>query len=213
MSELCSSTSRILKLRVLSGVLCVVEEALFITLTPAESAPPQNLHPTPADFAPPPPQISHPTPADFAPITINEPSIEPSVNQKHSGTSKKNKRPLAGDAGGSLFDFSAELAKLGVQANHIRDWLAVRKLKRAANTEVVLQNLVDESGKAGISVDDAVRVCAIRGWQGFNAEWILPKQQARSGESMRDVARRKTIHGLTGQGGDRNHDNSIIDIN
>jgi DNA-binding transcriptional ArsR family regulator len=46
--------------------------------TPAESAPPQNLHPTPADFAPPPPQNLHPTPADFAPITINEPSIEPS---------------------------------------------------------------------------------------------------------------------------------------
>lgn len=46
--------------------------------TPADFAPPQNLHPTPAESAPLPPQISHPTPADFAPITIKEPSIEPS---------------------------------------------------------------------------------------------------------------------------------------
>lgn len=50
--------------------------------TPANSAPPQNLHPTPAESAPPPPQISHPTPADFAPITIKEPSKEPKAKRQ-----------------------------------------------------------------------------------------------------------------------------------
>lgn len=50
--------------------------------TPANSAPLQPLHPTPANFAPPPLQILHPTPATVAPITIKEPSIEPSSNQK-----------------------------------------------------------------------------------------------------------------------------------
>lgn len=40
--------------------------------TPADFAPPQNLHPTPANSAPPPPQILHPTPAESAPITIKE---------------------------------------------------------------------------------------------------------------------------------------------
>jgi DNA-binding transcriptional ArsR family regulator len=46
--------------------------------TPADFAPPQISHPTPAESAPPPPQNLHPTPADFAPITIKEPSVEPS---------------------------------------------------------------------------------------------------------------------------------------
>lgn len=59
--------------------------------TPADSAPrkictPQNLHPTPADSAPPPPQRLHPTPATAAPITINEPSIEPSGNRQKART-------------------------------------------------------------------------------------------------------------------------------
>lgn len=62
--------------------------------TPAEFAPPQNLRPTPAEFAPPPPQNLRPTPAESAPITISEPSIEPSVNQKQrsqaSSTDKEN---------------------------------------------------------------------------------------------------------------------------
>jgi hypothetical protein len=52
--------------------------------TPAESAPPQNSHHTPAKSAPPPPQNLHPTPAESAPITIKEPSIEPSRNRKRA---------------------------------------------------------------------------------------------------------------------------------
>lgn len=59
--------------------------------TPAESAPPQNSHPTPAESAPLPPQISHPTPADFAPITIKEPSLEPSL-KRDSGLAKRGTR-------------------------------------------------------------------------------------------------------------------------
>jgi DNA-binding transcriptional MocR family regulator len=44
--------------------------------TPADAAPPQMLHHTPADSAPPPPQQPHPTPADAAPITVNEPKTK-----------------------------------------------------------------------------------------------------------------------------------------
>ena len=46
--------------------------------TPAESAPPQNPHPPPADSAPPPPQNLQKTPADLAPRITKEPSKEPS---------------------------------------------------------------------------------------------------------------------------------------
>lgn len=59
---------------------------------------PQNLHPTPADAAPPPPQPLHPPPAELAPITITEPSVEPSSNptpvekaKKHHGTPEDHK--------------------------------------------------------------------------------------------------------------------------
>ncbi|MFJ2989973.1 helix-turn-helix domain-containing protein [Collimonas sp. NPDC087041] len=55
--------------------------------TPAESAPPQISHPavsapTPAAYAPQPPQNLHPTPADFAPRNTKEPSKEPSKKRK-----------------------------------------------------------------------------------------------------------------------------------
>lgn len=50
--------------------------------TPAESAPPQNLHPPPTKSAPPPPQNLRDTPADLAPITIKEPSKESSKKRQ-----------------------------------------------------------------------------------------------------------------------------------
>ncbi|WP_211475183.1 helix-turn-helix domain-containing protein, partial [Collimonas humicola] len=55
--------------------------------TPVEFAPQQYMHPadpapTPARSAPQPPQNLHPTPADFAPRTIKEPSKESSRKRK-----------------------------------------------------------------------------------------------------------------------------------
>ena len=60
---------------------------------------------------------------------------------------------------------------LGVDAQVAADWLAVRKAKRAALTQTALDDVVSEAGKAGISVAQAVRICAARGWQGFRASW------------------------------------------
>lgn len=48
-----------------------------VVMTPAESAPPQNLHPRKTRQAP--PQNLRPTPAKSAPGTIREPSKEPSL--------------------------------------------------------------------------------------------------------------------------------------
>ena len=69
------------------------------------------------------------------------------------------------------FEPLAALLALGVDAQVAADWLAVRKAKRAALTQTALDDVVAEAGKAGISVAQAVRICAARGWQGFRASW------------------------------------------
>ena len=69
------------------------------------------------------------------------------------------------------FEPLAALLALGVDAQVAADWLAVRKAKRAALTQTALDGMVDEAHKAGISVAQAVRICAVRGWQGFKASW------------------------------------------
>lgn len=69
------------------------------------------------------------------------------------------------------FDALAALLGLGVDAQVAADWLEVRKGKRAKLTQTAIDALCREAKKAGISVAEAVRICAERGWQGFNASW------------------------------------------
>jgi DNA-binding transcriptional ArsR family regulator len=145
--------------------------------TPAESAPPQISHPTPADFAPPPPQISHPTPADFAPITIKEPSIEPSEKPK-----KRAKKPRAVLG-------VADLMALGVEQQVAEDWLAIRKGKRLPLTRTALDEIVAEVGKAGMSLPSALKLCCGRGWAGFHAAWLTPRATPRDGSASSDKFR------------------------
>lgn len=80
---------------------------------------------------------------------------------------------------GGDFDMRTNLVSLGVSDALVSDWLAVRKAKRAANTQTALDGLVREAGKAGISVCDAVRICVERGWQGFDSSWNWRQQSSQ----------------------------------
>lgn len=63
------------------------------------------------------------------------------------------------------------LLALGVAEKAAADWLIVRKAKRAPLTGTALDELKLEAGKAGITVAQAVAICAKKSWQGFNAGW------------------------------------------
>ena len=52
-----------------------------------------------------------------------------------------------------------------------RDFVACRKEKKAPITETVINGFIREAAKAGISLEDAIRVSVERNWQGFKAEW------------------------------------------
>lgn len=84
-------------------------------------------------------------------------------------------------------DCSSELVDRGVDRQVVEDWKQVRKAKDAGPiTKTVIDALVREASKAGVSVEDAIRTCCERGWQGFKADWVLRQQQARAGPGRRD---------------------------
>ena len=122
--------------------------------TPANSAPLQPLHPTPATIAP---------------ITINESSIEPKKEEKTVSCKPK----LAHN------NWQHILEDLNVNSNHARDWLKVRG--KSAMTETALKAMQREAGKAGISLDRAVQICAEKNWRGFNATWQWDDVQTGKG--------------------------------
>ena len=71
------------------------------------------------------------------------------------------------------FNFENELIALNVDKLVLRDWLKVRKNKKASNTHTSLKNFLVEVEKTGLSVSDAVALCAGRSWAGLKADWVL----------------------------------------
>ncbi len=56
------------------------------------------------------------------------------------------------------------------------DFLALRNARHAPLTETALNIIRKEAEKACISLDEALEICCMRGWQGFKAEWYLKGQ-------------------------------------
>lgn len=75
----------------------------------------------------------------------------------------------------SRFDFRQSLLSLGVSEKTADAWLAVRKMNRAANTEVAFEGIVREINKTGLPAEECIRTAAERSWRGFKAEWMQPR--------------------------------------
>lgn len=71
-----------------------------------------------------------------------------------------------------VFNFKKSLLKLGAEEKHIDDWLKVRKLKKASNTETALDGFVNECNKHSYEINDAVKICAEKSWAGFKHDWL-----------------------------------------
>ena len=78
------------------------------------------------------------------------------------------------------FNFLSELIAMGVQEQTARDWMQVRKDKRASNTETALRSIQAEIRKSGMDAETCIRMAAENSWQGFKAEWAQNRQQKQN---------------------------------
>jgi uncharacterized protein YdaU (DUF1376 family) len=107
------------------------------------------------------------------PCEGNAPNPNPNPNQEQKNTQAPEKSETVKTLKAS------DLINLGVNEQHAKDWLAVRQKKKAPLTPTAMQATIREAAKAGISVGEAVRVCAERGWQGFNADWLKDSKSGK----------------------------------
>lgn len=59
----------------------------------------------------------------------------------------------------------------GVSESIFKDYLEVRKGKKAKWTETALKGLQREALKANMTLEQVMEMCCERGWSGFKAEW------------------------------------------
>ena len=75
-----------------------------------------------------------------------------------------------------------------------RDWLALRKQKRAAVTETVLNAARREAGKAGMTLEAFLQTWCMRGSQGLAADWLKPSERGGQQPQGKYAAAAATIY-------------------
>jgi uncharacterized protein YdaU (DUF1376 family) len=68
----------------------------------------------------------------------------------------------------------------GVNQDVAKDFLAVRKAKKAPLTKTALSGIISQSSEAGMTLQQALETCVQRNWQSFKAEWIAKEQPQKT---------------------------------
>lgn len=74
-----------------------------------------------------------------------------------------------------------------------KDFLKLRKDKKAPVTETALKRIRAEGEKIGWSLEQTLSEMCARGWQGFNHQWILNERGKQNGKYTSDDALREAL--------------------
>lgn len=89
---------------------------------------------------------------------------------------RKGKEKKENKTTGFVFDFFKSLLDLGVDEKIAKDWMLVRKNKKAANTETAFNAIAKEITISGLTANECIEIAVVRSWQGFKAEWLNDKK-------------------------------------
>ena len=74
--------------------------------------------------------------------------------------------------------FEASLCEYGFNPELVKQWLIIRKQKKAVNSEIAFNGFIREVEKSHLTKDEILQLCIEKSWKGFEAIWIeAPKQQ------------------------------------
>ncbi len=116
------------------------------------------------------PRLAEPCPEK--PYTAGPGTGEPST-AKPTQASTDQKQGLKREQGLKRATAASALSRpSGVSEGVWNDFQRLRREKRAPLTETALQGIEREATRAGITLEEALRTCCERGWQGFRADWL-----------------------------------------
>lgn len=108
------------------------------------------------------------------------------ANAKQKATPSQSHTPSQEKEKEKSKTFAPQAVLTDVEPQLVEDWLKVRKEKKAATTETAINGVRREATKAGLSMQEAVRLCCENSWAGFKASW--PRDGNGSGKPQRTLA-------------------------
>jgi len=96
-----------------------------------------------------------------------------------SNTTKEDKEGKECKEIDSKFDFKNSFLDLGVEKQILKDWLNVRKNKKATNSLTAFNKLKSKIELSGLSANECIKIAAENSWSGFDKEWIKTESQPK----------------------------------
>ena len=77
----------------------------------------------------------------------------------------------------------------GIDEQIASDFIAIRKAKNAPLTQTALEGIQREANKAKLTLENVLRICIERNWQGFSASWLFEShnQTQSTKPSVKDI--------------------------
>lgn len=101
------------------------------------------------------------------------------------------------------FDFKKSLIEKGATEDLAIAFMAVRKNKKATNTEKAFDLFMNNVNKSNMGLNQILEICIQRDWKGFDPSWIQNKQpnystpQSRQTPSMADYMQQEMMRDVT----------------
>ena len=76
------------------------------------------------------------------------------------------------------FNFKSELLKLNCDEKLVDAFMAVRKTKKATNSEKALELFVGKVNESGMPLDKVLEICIEKDWKGFDVTWLKNQNQS-----------------------------------
>lgn len=96
--------------------------------------------------------------ANQEPITINQ---EPLTNINNINSDKPKR-----------FDFRKALSEVGGNIELVDAFMAIRKTKKATNTEKAFDLFMNNVNKSNMNLNQVLEICIQRDWKGFDPSWL-----------------------------------------
>ena len=77
------------------------------------------------------------------------------------------------------FDFKNSLIEYGFEEKLVDEWIAVRKNKKATNTETAFNLIKTEIEKTKLNPNDCIKLAVEKSWAGFKSEWVKPENETK----------------------------------
>lgn len=98
---------------------------------------------------------------------------KPIENESPNGVSlffkEEKEKPIVKE---ETFNFQKELEKICPDKQLVKDWLVVRKTKKAANTLTAYRSFLNQVEKSKKPIEEVLSLCIENSWKGFQAEWL-----------------------------------------